>query len=173
MSVLSLSNICKTLLNICMKNKLLLAPFISLLFTLTACPFSFRDNDEWKEKWGTPELFLENIAGHAYVYMYEKEGQYSDRDFVIRDLIKQSGPFESVEKRNPTVDRYFTYEGYWQPATSGPNYCNMSIWDDGLIRIHHKYSLGSHKYLYFSMDADKAVNINNVVFEKLSSTEKA
>ena len=169
MSVLFLSNLCKVLFNICMKNKLLLVPFIPLLFTLTACPFSFEDNDEWKEKYGTPELFLENIEGHAYVYMYEKEGQYSDSDFVIRNLIKESGPFESIEKRNPTADRYFTYEGYWQPATSGPNYCNMSIWDDGLIRIDHKKSLGSHKYLYFSMDADKAANINNFVFEKLSS----
>ena len=156
-----------------MKNKLLLALFIPLLFTLTACPFSFDDNGAWKEKYGTPELFLENIVGHAYVYMYEKEGQYSDSDFAIRNLIKQSGPFESIGKRNPTVDRYFTYEGYWQPATSGPNYCNMSIWDDGLIRIHHKNSLGSPEHLYFSMDADKATNINNFVFEKLSSIEEA
>ena len=151
--------------------RLLVIPFIALSLTLTACPFSFDDNDEWKEKYGTPELFLENIEGHTYVYMYEKEGQYSDSDFVIRNLIKESGPFESIEKRNPTADRYFTYEGYWQPATSGPNYCNMSIWDDGLIRIDHKKSLGSHRYLYFSMDADKAFTINDRVFEILSNTK--
>lgn len=156
-----------------MKNKLLLVPFIPLLFTLTACPFSFGDNDAWKEEWGTPELFLQNIKGDTYVYMYEKEGRYLDNNYEIRDLIKESGPFESIDKRNPTTDRYFTYEGYWQPATSGPNYCNMSIWEDGLIRIDHKKSLGSHKYLYFSMDADKATNINNFVFEKLSSIEEA
>lgn len=84
--------------------RLLVIPFIALSLTLTACPFSFDDNDEWKEKYGTPELFLENIEGHAYVYMYEKEGQYSDSDFVIRNLIKESGPFESIEKRNPTAD---------------------------------------------------------------------
>ena len=81
-----------------MKNKLILASFIPLLLTLTGCPFSFSDTDEWKEKYGTPELFLENVEGFAYVYMYEKEGQYSDSDFVIRNLIKESGPFESIKK---------------------------------------------------------------------------
>ena len=156
-----------------MKKRLFILPFITLPFVLAACRFSCGDNGAWKEKWGTPELFLENVVGHAYVYMYESEGQYSDSDFVIRDLIKESGPFESIKKRKPTTDRYFTYEGYWQAATSGPNYCHMSIWDDGLIRIDHKYSLGSHSYLYFSMDAEKASNINNIVFEKLSSAEKA
>ena len=59
------------------------------------------------------------------------------------------------------------------PAASGPNYCNMSIWDDGLIRIDHKKSLRTQNYLYFSMDADKATNTNNFVFEKLSSIEGA
>ena len=154
-----------------MKRKLLVIPFIALSLTLTACPFSFGDNDAWKEEWGTPELFLQNVKGKTYVYLYEKEGQYLDNNYEIRDLIKESGPFESIDKRNPTTDRYFTYEGYWKPATSGPNYCNMSIWDDGLIRIDHKKSLGSHKYLYFSMDADKAFTINDRVFEILSNTK--
>lgn len=155
-----------------MKNRLLFIPLMAFSLTLTACPFTFGDNDSWKEKWGTPELFLENIVGHAYIYMYEDEGQYSDSDFEIRDLIKQSAPFENIKKRKPSVERYFTYQGYWQAATSGPNYCNMSIWDDGLMRIDHKYSLSSHSYLYFNMDADKATNINNIVFEKLSANLK-
>ena len=155
-----------------MKNRLAFISFVTLSFALTGCLFSFDNKDDWKEEWGTPELFLEHIVGNAYVYMYEREGHYSDSDFVIRDLIKESGPFEGIEKRNSTTDRYFTYQGYWEPATSGPNCCYMSIWDDGLIRIDHKYSLGSHSYLYFSMDADKAINLNNVVFEKLSSIEK-
>lgn len=151
--------------------RLLAIPFIALSLTLTACPFSFGDNDAWKEEWGTPELFLQNAKGKTYVYLYEKEGQFLDNNYEIRDLIKESGPFESIDKRNPTTDRYFTYEGYWQPATSGPNYCNMSIWDDGLIRIHHKYSLGSHSYLYFSMDSSKAFTINDRVFEILSNAK--
>jgi hypothetical protein len=47
----------------------------------------------------------------------------------------------------------------------------MSIWDDGLIRIDHKKSLGSHSYLYFSMDSSKAFTINDRVFEILSNTK--
>lgn len=151
-----------------MKNRLLFISIVPLLFSLTAC-----DDGAWKEKWGTPELFLENVIEMANVYMYENEGDYFDNNFEIRDLIKESGPFESIDKKEPKVERYFTYQGYWQPATSGPNYCNMSIWDDGLIKIHHKSSLGPHGYLYFSMDALKASNLNDIVFEKILANQES
>ena len=148
--------------------RLLAIPFIALSLTLTACPFYFGDNGSWKDEWGTPELFLSNAKGHKYMHMYEENDKYPDEDDAIRNLIIDSAPFQSVNKRNPTADRYFTYEGYWQAATSGPNYCNMSIWDDGLIRIDHKYSLGPHTYLYFIMDVSKATIINDTVFGKLT-----
>ena len=151
-----------------MKNKLLSLLFIPITLSLSSCIF---DDGSWKEEYGTPELFLERVTEYSNLYLYENEVQYPDVDFEVRDLIKESGPFESISQRNPTTERYFTYEAYWQPATSGPNYCNMSIWDDGLVKIHHKNSLGSHGYVYFSMDADKASYINDVVFEKLRSVQ--
>lgn len=152
-----------------MKNRLLLIPLISMSFTLTACPFSFGDPNEWKKERGTPELFLDNVTGNKYVYLYDENSKNytKDEDLSIRDLIKESGPFESSNQSSSTAERYFTYQGYWQAATSGPNYCYMSIWEDGLIKIHHKYSLGAHAYLYFSMDPIKASHINDVVFEKI------
>ena len=139
---------------------------IPMTFILTSCLF---DDGSWKDEYGTPELFLENVKGVPNLYLYENENQYPDTDFEILNLIKEAGPFESISQKNPTKDRYFTYEAYWQPATSGPNYCNMSIWEDGLIRIDHKNSLGPHGYVYFSMDEAKASSINDVVFQKLSA----
>lgn len=149
-----------------MKNKLIPILLIPLTSALVSC---FPDDDSWLLEYGTPELFLENISDNPNVYLYENEKQYPDVDFEIKNLIKESGPFEKIAKRKPTIERYFTYEAYWQPATSGPNYCNMSIWDDGLIRIDHKRSLSNHSYVYFSMDAVKASSINDIVFEKLEN----
>ena len=149
-----------------MKHKHITLVLISMAFILTSCLF---DDGSWKDEYGTPELFLENVKGVPNLYLYENENQYPDTDFEILNLIKEAGPFEIISKRNPTKDRYFTYEAYWQPATSGPNYCTMSIWEDGFIRIDHKNSLGPHGYVYFSMDETKASYINDVVFQKLST----
>lgn len=151
-----------------MKNKVAVLLLMPLTFTLTGC----FDDGSWKAEYGTPELFLEHVEGTPNLYLYDKEVKYSDIDFEVRDLIKESGPFESINKRKATKERYFTYEAYWKPATGGPNFCNMSIWADGLIRIDHKSSLGPHGYVYFSMDATKASHINDVVFEKLEAVKK-
>ena len=101
------------------------------------------------------------------MYLFESEAGAPDDDFAVKEAILASGPFEQINRKEPVSDRYFTYLAYWQPATSGPNFCNMSIWDDGLIRIHHKTSLGPDDYLYFSMDGDKASKLNDMVFSFL------
>lgn len=144
---------------------------VAMMLALASC--TFLDDGSWREEWGTPELFLANVVGHRYVYGYEDQGQFQDEDFAIRDLIQESGPFESTSRSSATVSRYFTYEGYWQPATSGPNYCHMSIWDDGLVQIHHKKSLGPHCYVYYQMDAGKAINLNDVVFDRLAELQES
>ena len=66
-SVLFLSNLFKTLFNICMKSKILLAIFIPLLFTLAACPFSFGDNDEWKENMQKYEAVITHMADNMKI----------------------------------------------------------------------------------------------------------
>ena len=150
-----------------MKKAFATLPMIIVSISLTSCFFSC-GGDGWKEEWGTPELFLESIrSDDPYIYLYENQDRWHDTNFEVKNAIKESGPFTSIDKREPTVDRYFTYQGYWQAATSGPNYCNMSIYDDGLMIIHHKYSLGGHGYAYFSMDATKAIALNDLVFTKI------
>ena len=153
-----------------MRTKAHFAPLLIAPLLLSGC-FLFPDNGEWKKEWGTPELFLEHVVGNKYVHLYDDQRGYKDTDFEIRDKIRESGPFETTDKRNSTVERYFTYQGFWTPATSGPNFCNMAIWADGFIMIDHKSSLGPHGYLYFSMDMAKASNLTNFVFAKLSSAE--
>lgn len=152
-----------------MRSILVLLPIIVSVFSFNGC--SIFASDDWKEEYGTPELFFENTYGDKYVYMYENEGQYKDEDLEILNAMKESGPFEETSKKEATSDRYFTYQGYWTPATSGPNYCYLSIWDDGFVRIHHKQSLGPHSYLYFTMDSDKAKSLTDMVFEKVSYAE--
>ena len=151
-----------------MKNKLAFIPFTILSISLTACTFSFGDNGEWKKTYGTPELLLENAKDEAYIYLYDNEGQTKDTGNVIREAIKEAAPFESSSSKSKPKDiRYFTYEASWIPATSGPNYEHLSIWENGFVRIDHKTSLGPHKYLYFTMDEAKAASLVNMVFSMI------
>lgn len=148
-----------------MKNKFIFIPLIALSFYLTACPFSFGDKGEWKKMYGTPELLLENAKDQSYVYLYEDKNQFKDENNVIREAIKNTCSFESNKnKKVPNDLKYFTYEASWIPATSGPNYDHLSIWENGFVRIDHKPSLGFHEYLYFSIDEVKALELVNFVF---------
>ena len=159
-----------------MKRTTWLLPFCLLSISLSACTL-FND-DKWKDEYGSPELFLSQVGlledSHIEkIYKYEMDDGDIDPDYIVKDKILASGPFTQIKKKSSSSERYFTYQAYWQPATSGPNYCNMSIWDDGLITIHHKNSLGPHSYLYFSMSEEKAVKINDLVFSLLESPQKS
>jgi len=145
-------------------------PLISLSFLLTACPFSFSDNGEWKKNYGTPELLLENSKNESYVYLYENQDQYEDKDNIIRDAIKEVAPFiENDSHSVPNNIPFFTYEATWTPATTGPNYNHLSIWQNGFVRIDHKSSLGPHEYLYFSIDEGEATQLVDFVFSIINA----
>ena len=148
-----------------MNKKLLHVPLIGLSLYLTACRFSFGDNGEWKKTYGTPELLLKNAKDESYVYLYDNQNQFMDENNVIREAIKEVGPFENSDNHSIPKDiRYFTYEASWVPATTGPNYEHLSIWQNGFVRIDHKSSLGPHEYLYFSIDEEKANQLVDLVF---------
>lgn len=148
-----------------MIKKMLIVPLFLLATTLSSC--IFKDDGSWKEKFGTPELFLTNAYGYKYVYKYyrfEDENKYSDADNTILNAIKEAGPFESSTEKDDYAERFFTYDGFRTDSTAGQNYCIMSIWDDGYVQIHHKSALGPHSYLHFSIAADKATALNDFVF---------
>lgn len=148
--------------------------FLSLClssFVLTGCSL-FIDDGKWKDNYGTPELFLESISEDDHresIFLYDNNSNdIQDENYQIKKMILSFSPFEKITKKHSETDRYFTYQAYWQPATSGPNYCTMSIWDDGFIKIDHKKSLGPHGYAYFQMDADKALILNDFVFSLIT-----
>ena len=154
-----------------MKNKLGYLSLISLTFCLTACPFRFSDGGAWKNRFGTPELLLENASDECCVYLYDDQNQFIDENNNIREEIKDAAPFESSDNHSvPSDIRYFTFEASWVPATTGPNINQLSIWENGFVRIHHKSSLGPHEYLYFSLAEEKAEYLVDLVFS-LSDTE--
>ena len=153
-----------------MKNKIFYLPLISLSLCLTACPFRFSDNGAWKERYGTPELLLENAMDDAYVYLYDDQNYFEDEDSVIKDAIKEAAPFENGNSQSTPKDiKYFTYVANWTPATTGPNYVHLSIWKNGFVRIHRKSSLGPHEYLYFSTSEEKATVLVDMVFSMLEN----
>ena len=149
-----------------MKKRAIIIPFLLLMPSLTSC-WAFQDDGSWKEEYGNPALFLDNVSEPHYVYRYDAGGHnqaYQDRDLVLANAIKAAAPFTEIPERKPTTERFFTYEAYWQAATSGPNYCYLLTYDDGLMIIHHKNSLGPHGYLYFSIDEAKATALNDLAF---------
>ena len=156
-----------------MKNKLGYLSLISLTFCLTACPFRFSDGGAWKNRFGTPELLLENASDECYFYLYEDESQYfKDYENKLRESIKDAAPFESSDNHSvPNDIRYFTFQASWVPATSGPNIDRLSIWENGFVRIHHKSSLGPHAYEYFSIDEAKALELVDFVFSTIESNK--
>ncbi len=147
-------------------------PLVAVMTSLCACTL-FQDDGSWKAQYGTPELFLNQVqftdGNHSeHVYLYEDQGRSADTDYVIKDAILAFAPFTEIAEKKPGVERFFTYEAYWIPATSGPNFCHLSIYDDGLMVIHHKTSLGPHGYLYFSMDAGNATALVDLAFSRLN-----
>ena len=148
-----------------MRVKNLFISFISIPLLLSSCIF-FSD-DSWKEEYGTPELFFESVTNEdrAHVYKNDYNGDYIvDYGFAIKNMILESGPFVETNNKVVRAERTIIYEAYWQPATSGPNYCHLSLYEDGFIQILHKNSLGPYQYVYFAMDSLKANNIVDLVF---------
>ena len=153
-----------------MRKCFLLLPLVAT--SLSGCIFS--DDDSWKKEYGTPELFFRRILEDNYqprIYLYENTDQTIDETRAIATFLSNAGPFEETTKKADTVERYFTYEAYWQAATSGPNYCNMSLWDDGYLVINHKRSLGRLQSVYFSMDVKKASQAVTFAFTKVEQSK--
>ena len=145
-----------------MKSKLLFIPIAAIAISMASCDFT---DDSWREKYGTPELFLSQADGeyHQETLLLGEETYDVDFNYEIRDALLASGPFETRNNKDEGTGRCFTYRAYWQPATTGPNYCLMDVWDNGYLRITHKRSIGFKQYAYFSMNEEKATSLNDLV----------
>ena len=157
-----------------MKKHIIVAPLFFVALSLTGCNL-FASKD-WEEKYGTPELFLSVVEekGRHYntIHKYNETEEDYDYGYEVRDALLSAAPFEKVSKKKKVSEKYFTYYHLISPANSGPNYCQMSIYDDGYIKIDHKSSLGPHQYLYFTMDEQKASEIVDFTFTKIENNRK-
>lgn len=155
-----------------MKKLILGSSLFFVALSLTSCDFF--GNDNWKERYGTPELFLNEITDRwCYIHMYNETVGDIDYNFEVRDALAEVGPFEQSNRKKSDVEKYFTYERYIGPSTTGPNYCLLLLYSDGFIKIDYKPSLGSHKYAYFEIDAVKAAPLVDFVFDKITNDRKA
>lgn len=145
-----------------------------LFFTLS---LSGCTSNKWEKEYGTPELFLDSVVkcnGYGcYIYLEDNEKEKGeDTNYEINTALKEAGPFEKTNQKKATVDKYFTYYNLISNAMSGPNYCYMCVYNDGFIKIDHKSSLGPHQYAYFTMDANKATEIYDLVAYKVPYEKK-
>ena len=157
-----------------MKKAVALFVFLLLASSLSSC---VHDDGKWKEEYGNPILFMDSVikANHPYHYgscFYHYDLNTSknlDEEFVVANAAKDAGPFSETKKKDNRSERFFTYQAYWTPATSGPNYCNLALYEDGFVEIVHKTSLGPYGYLYFETDAAKAKYVVDMAFELLQA----
>ena len=141
----------------------------TLSFALSSCIWS---SDAWKD-YCTPELFLSHSSVHSYVTVSSsaKEGEILDYELYIKSEILKAGPFESVNSFSSTSDRYIAYEMLLSLATSGPNYTNMYIYDNGNLKIDFKQSLGSLRSFYFTFDSKKASALVDTIDQRIEKIQ--
>ena len=153
-----------------MKKCYLAIPLFITTISLSGCFFRFTDNGEWKKEYGTPELAINTVLNDDYIpriYLYDKENQTKDEEYEIANYLLECAPFEEGKKKDNPVERYFTYEVFWQAATSGPNYCHLVIYDDGYLILNYKKSLGKLNSFYYSFNSSKALELVDLVFTKI------
>lgn len=143
-----------------------------LLIFMIACKFSCKD-DGWKEYY-TPELFLSNSMDYHNVTVKSSniEGGVQDKELIIKDYILEVGSFESIKKNETKSSRFITYHILISNATTGPNYSNMIIYDDGFIEIEYKASLGKHHYFYYSFDSSMASTLFDKIENQIRENQK-
>ena len=90
-----------------------------------------------EKEYYTPELFLSHSMDHHYITVKSSniEGEVQDKELKIKDYILEVGSFESIKKNETKSSRFITYHILISNATTGPNYSNMIIYDDGFIIV--------------------------------------
>ncbi|MCQ2742835.1 MAG: hypothetical protein MJ239_06035 [Bacilli bacterium] len=136
-------------------------------FSLSSC-ISFHSN--WRNEYGNPILFLDTVSmDYSVIYTYDDDSdEIKDTYFEIRDAMLKAAPFVEQEKVTPASERYFTYRGRYFSSMSGPVFNTMSVYDDGAIIITDRKAIGKTEYAYFSMDPEKAFELCDLAFTKIS-----
>ena len=158
-----------------MKKRVLLASLVFVLpFTLTGC-----DRASWSDL-NTPTRFL-NKASKDYRYCYlalddkdYKTGGPKDYNLEIKNALTEAGNFKKSEDTESNSERYFYYVNYYANSFIGVSdgrRCAMIVYDDGFIKIDYE-DVKQHKYAYFTMDTEKASEINDLVRAKVARDQE-
>ena len=150
--------------------KALLAVFITLTpFALIGC-----NDGSWSD-YNTPTRFLKKAANSSHRFTIglndtePKMSSHKDYNLEVRNALIKAGNFKKSEHSSSDSSRCFYYvsrhsDGYIGLAPA--LYCVMSVYDDGFIKIDFE-EIKEHKYAYFEMDAEKAYEINDLVYAKI------
>lgn len=150
----------------------LLAVFIALIpLSLTSCTGL---------SWGnlkTPAKFLKQVEsdpGRCWIALPEGDLSYGniskDYGLEVKKALSDAGGFKKTECNQTEAHRFFDYgirykDGFVGLA-AGLN-CTMTVYDDGFIKIECETYDKDNKYAYFTMDATKAYDITDFVYEKI------
>lgn len=153
-----------------MKKTILLSFIISISLSLVGCTNSWNN-------YNTPTKFLKAAASHygdCWISMHDeyKTNGHKDHNLEVKNALSAAGDFKKSSQSNPNSPRFFSYANMYYNGLiglAGDYFCTMSVYDDGFIIIDYEYYQKElkHNYAYFEMDATKAYEINNLVFEKI------
>lgn len=137
---------------------------------LVLCGCVEKPGPDYGEDYSTPEFFLARInPDSTFLSISSKKHTISDENLEVRDAIFKYEDYNSVEKRKPTINKYFTYSTTKEKSNqSGTIFVSMLIYVDGNIRIDYKESLKSKVSFYYEMDASGASNLYDLVERKVT-----
>lgn len=142
---------------------------LALLALITVTPMALLfscDNSDWVNEYGTPKLMLEHCENEDMCYYFlndDDSKSKKDENFTIKNMLLTVDEYKGIDKPDELSGDYFTYYHIRSFATSGPNHCDLRVYENGYVELDYKASLAKHKYRYFSINPIKALEINNFV----------
>lgn len=159
---LHIIKICDNKVVSCMKKHLIWLFALTLL--LPACTRGDAD------KYNTPEKFLSHVEQtneYCTIHSSEVDFSYVDVGLVVKNEILKIDSFTKTKNFTPSTHRRMSYELLIHFSTSGTNYSNLYIYEDGSTKIVYKPALGKISNFYFTCDPEQALALNNFVEEYL------
>ena len=154
--------------------RILAISYVALMsLSVTGC-------DNWENTYGTPEKFLKavgnSITGSSISVNDDfRSSSVRDYNLEIKTALSKAGPFTKIEQDKSSANKHFLYVKQYKNGLVGltaAKYCIMSVYADGFIKIDYQ-DTKDDKYAYFTMNATKASEINDLVVTKIERDQLA
>lgn len=147
-------------------NKLLKTiPALLLPVLMTGC-FTKPDMTKYKD---ISTFYGEAEVAYCWYWTREHEGQHYDneQEYIVLKEIEKIDSFQEIKKFKKPDINYLTYHILQSNSTAGPNFTEMTIYEDGKVLLTDKHALSDYGYLYFSCDVEQALHViefaNNLI----------